>query len=60
MIQAGKTYKLFGTKYHYIGTLMDGDIELTVVKRWNRYSQSWVYETRETEIFMMTYERFAK
>lgn len=34
--------------------------DLMLVKRWNKYSQAWVYEVWEMEIYFMVYLEYIK
>ena len=51
---------MYGRLMHYVGTIKDGDTDLTIVWRWNRYSQCRVYEVSKTDIFEEMVSRYAK
>jgi len=62
----GKTFYLTGNKYHVVNYTFDGDIELIVVKSWNKYKNRWCYDVwKFREIFyevdvLFGYVRFSK
>lgn len=46
LLPIGFTFHWCRKKYHVVSVFRDNDVDdlLYVLKRWNRYSQSWVYE----------------
>ena len=44
IFKQGKTFYLTGTKYHVVNYTFDGNIELIVVKSWDKYRNRWGYK----------------
>lgn len=59
-LKSGDTFHIFRKKYHYVGTIMDGGEELTVLWRWNRYSRSREYVVKPSEIFWEGFRDYAE
>ena len=51
IFKPGKTFYLTGRKYHVVNYTFDGDIELIVVKSWNKYRIRWCYEVWKFKSF---------
>jgi hypothetical protein len=51
IFKPGKTFYLTGDKYHVINYTLDGDIELIVVKSWDKYRNRWCYEAWKLKSF---------
>jgi hypothetical protein len=66
IFKPGKTFYITGDKYHVVNYTFDGDIELIVVKSWNKYKNRWCYDVwKFKEIFyevdvQFGYVRFTK
>jgi hypothetical protein len=66
IFKPGKTFYITGDKYHVVNYTFDGDIELIVVKSWNKYKNRWCYDVwKFREIFyevdvLFGYVRFSK
>lgn len=42
-IRAGDTFKLFGKKCHFVGTIQDGEEIIYVYWEWNKYKHRRIY-----------------
>lgn len=46
---------------HYVGTLnIETGQRIVVLRRWNKYSQSWVYESAEDEVWRIRLKDYGK
>lgn len=45
-------------KYHVVNYTYDGDIELIIIKSWNKWKKYWCYETYEWDTFYKIDIRF--
>jgi hypothetical protein len=66
IFKPGKTFYIAGNKCHVVNYTFDGNIELIVVKSWNKFRNRWCYDVwRFKEIFyevdvLYGYVRFSK
>lgn len=66
IFKPGKTFYIAGNKYHVVNYTFDGNIELIVVKSWNKFRNRWCYDVwRFNESFYEVdvqygYVRFSK